>query len=241
MKTNIDLLDQYFDFILSNQIKEEKIVWIYNSSYNYFYSAYILAKNGLKNQAQNCARMGLEFHWMALLLSFDKALLLSWCLGSASSKRGLKKLEELENTSLLIKKLGDKQKIKIKDRDNIYKALSDTSHVKFKNICFFDISHGQQGHILGGFQSDLDVANCVKAIDLCMKFVFTELSQYYKVDIKNEYKAEELHLISGGLSVSSDGKIVPDITSKGSIGSDGANAIALLEMIKNPEKFFGKK
>jgi hypothetical protein len=54
MKTNVALLD----FILSNQIKEEKIVWIYNSSYNNFYSAYILAKNGLKNQAQNCARMG---------------------------------------------------------------------------------------------------------------------------------------------------------------------------------------
>ncbi|MDY0193864.1 MAG: hypothetical protein RBR93_10130 [Aliarcobacter butzleri] len=63
MKTNVALLDQYFDFILSNQIKEEKIVWIYNSSYNNFYSAYILAKNGLKNQAQNCARMGLEFQW----------------------------------------------------------------------------------------------------------------------------------------------------------------------------------
>lgn len=241
MKTNVALLDQYFDFILSNQIKEEKIVWIYNSSYNNFYSAYILAKNGLKNQAQNCARMRLEFHWMALLLSFDKALLTNWSLGIASSKKESKKLEELENTSLLIKKLGDKQKIKIKDRDNIYKALSDTSHVKFKNICFFDILHGQQGHILGGFQSDLYVEDCVKAIDLCMKFVFTELSQYYKVDIKNEYKAEELYFISGGLFVSSDGKIVPDITSKGSIGSDGANAIAFLEMIKNPEKFFGKK
>ena len=178
---------------------------------------------------------------MALLLSFDKALFTNWSLGIASSKKESKKLEELENTSSLIRKLGDKQKIKIKDSDSIYKALSDTSHVKFKNICFFDISHGQQGHILGGFQSDLDVAHCVKAIDLCMKFVFTELSQYYKLDIKNEYKAEEIHLISGGLSVSSDGNIVPDITSKGSIGSDGANAIALLEMIKNPEKFFGKK
>lgn len=104
MKTNVVLLDQYFDFILSNQIKEEKIVWIYNSSYNNFYSAYILAKNGLKNQAQNCARMGLEFHWMALLLSFDKALLTNWSLGIASSKKESKKLEELENRSLLIKK-----------------------------------------------------------------------------------------------------------------------------------------
>ena len=75
MKTNVALLDQYFDFILSNQIKEEKIVWIYNSSYNNFYSAYILAKNGLKNQAQNCARMGLEFHWMALLLSFVRQII----------------------------------------------------------------------------------------------------------------------------------------------------------------------
>jgi hypothetical protein len=50
---------------------------------------------------------------MALLLSFDKALLTNWSLGIASSKKESKKLEELENKSLLIKKLGDKQKIGI--------------------------------------------------------------------------------------------------------------------------------
>ena len=48
--------------------------------------------------------MGLEFHWMALLLSFDKALLTNWSLGIASSKKESKKLEELKNRSLLIKK-----------------------------------------------------------------------------------------------------------------------------------------
>lgn len=63
MKNN-DYLSKYFELVVSNQIQNEKIRWIYQSAYG----AYLLAQNGLKNQAHNSARMGLEFHWMGLLL-----------------------------------------------------------------------------------------------------------------------------------------------------------------------------
>jgi histidine ammonia-lyase len=57
-----------------------------------------------------------------------------------------------------------------------------------------------------------------------------EISIYRAESILQKMNTKQKNFISG---------VVPDITSKGSIGSDGA--IALLEMIKNPEKFFGKK
>lgn len=230
-------LNQYLELIASEQIQNEKIRWIYQSAYNYMYGGYLLAQNGLKNQAQNSVRIGLEFHWMGLLLKDDKILLLNWCLGHGMDKKEHKKIEELENTSSIIKKLGDKKKIKIKDRQEIYQALSDTSHVKFKNICFMGDGNKHHGHMLGGFQTEYDVQQCVNAIDLCMRFVLTEASEYYDVSNFSEYSRNELHRISGSLRVDSDGGAEPHITSKGFTGSDVANAVALLELIRNPEKF----
>ena len=87
MQTNLNYLNQYFELITSNQIQNEKIRWIYQSAYNYMYSAYLLAQNGLKNQAHNSARIGLEFHWVGLLLSQDDILLRSWCLGIGETKK----------------------------------------------------------------------------------------------------------------------------------------------------------
>lgn len=219
MQTNFNYLNQYFSLITSAQIQNEKIRWIYQSAYNYFYAAYLLAQNGLKNQAHNSARMGLEFHWMGLLLKDDK------------------KLQELENTTKLITKLGDKKKIKIKDRQEIYQALSDTSHVKFKNICFMDEGNKHYGHILGGFQSEYDVRQCINAVDLCMRFVLTEVSESYELVDFSEYKRSELWQISDSLGVDNDGVAHPHITSKGNVGSDAANAVGLLEMVANPEEF----
>lgn len=236
MKNN-DYLSKYFELVVSNQIQNEKIRWIYQSAYNYFYGAYLLAENGLKNQAHNSVRMGLEFHWMGLLLKDDTVLLRNWCLGHGMSEKEHKKLEELENTTKLITKLGDKKKIKIKDRQDIYQALSDTSHIKFKNICFMGEGNKHYGHLLGGFNSSYDVRQCIKAVDLCMRFVFTEVSEYYKVANFSEYNRSEIHAVSGSFGVDSDGIAHPHITSKGNVGSDIANAIAMLEMVANPEEF----
>lgn len=236
MKNN-NYLNKYFELIISSQIQNEKIRWIYQSAYNYFYGAYLLANEGLKNQAHNSARMGLEFHWMGLLLKDDKKLLMNWCFGSGASEKEYKKLQELENTTKLTTKLGDKKNIKIKDRQEIYQALSDTSHVKFKNICFMGEGNKHHGHILGGFQSEYDVRQCINAVDLCMRFVLTEVSEYYIVTDFSEYKRNELWQISGSLGVDNDGVAHPHITSKGFVGSDIANAVAMLEMVANPREF----
>lgn len=91
---------------------------------------------------------------MGLLLKDDKKLLMNWCLGHGMTEKEHKKLE---NTIKLITKLGDKKKIKIKDRQEIYQALSDTSHVKFKNICFIGEGNRHYGHLIGGFNSSYDV------------------------------------------------------------------------------------
>lgn len=237
MKTDKSYLNQYFTLITSSQIQNEKIRWIYQSAYNYFYGAYLLAQNGLKNQAHNSARMGLEFHWMGLLLKDDLLLLRNWCLGRGMSEKEYKKLQELENTTKLITKLGDKKKIKIKDRQEIYQALSDTSHVKFKNICFMGEGNKHYGHILGGFNTQYDVRQCINAVDLCMRFVLTEVSESYELVDFSEYKRSELWQISGSLGVDNDGVAHPHITSKGNVGSDIANAVAMLEMVANPMEF----
>lgn len=237
MQTNFNYLNQYFTLITSSQIQNEKIRWIYQSAYNYFYAAYLLAQNGLKNQAHNSARMGLEFHWMGLLLKDDKKLLMNWCLGSGMSDKEYKKLQELENTTKIITKLGDNKKIKIKDRQEIYQALSDTSHVKFKNICFMGEGNKHYGHLIGGFNTEYDVRQCISAVDLCMRFVLTEVSEFYGVADFSEYNRGELHSISGSFGVDSDGVAEPHVTSKGNVGSDAANVVALLEMVANPEEF----
>lgn len=236
MKNN-NYLSKYFEFVISNHIQIEKIRWIHSSAYNYIYGAYVLAHKGLKNQAHNSARMGLEFHWMGLLLSQDERLLRGWCIGAGMSDKEKKKLEELEQTSAIIKKLGDKKKIKIKDRQEIYQALSDTSHVKFKNTCFVGDGNKQYGHFLGGFVGEDDIQQCLHGVNLCMKFILTELSEYYKISEFEEYNRQELYQISGSLGVRDNGIAEPHITSKGFAGSDAANAIALLEMVANPEEF----
>lgn len=56
---------------------------------------------------------------------------MNWCLGHGMSIKNLV--------------------IKIKE---IYQALSDTSHVKFKNICFMGEGNG---HLIGGFNLSYDV------------------------------------------------------------------------------------
>lgn len=184
--------------------------------------------------------MGLEFHWMGLLLKDDKSLLQKWCLGISHTKKDNKKLEELENTTKLINKLGDRKTIKINDRQEIYQALSDTSHVKFKNICFLGDFNKQYGHILGGFQTQYDIGQCVKAVDLSMRFILTEISEYYKISDFSTYKRDELHMISGSMMVGIHGSIEPKITSKGAIGSDIENALAMLEMVADPREFVGE-
>ena len=52
MKNN-NFLSEYFELIISKQLQNEKIRWIYQSAYNYFFGVYDLTQNGLKNQAHN--------------------------------------------------------------------------------------------------------------------------------------------------------------------------------------------
>lgn len=40
-ETEHNYLEQYFTLVTSSQIENDKIRWIYQSAYNYMYSAYI--------------------------------------------------------------------------------------------------------------------------------------------------------------------------------------------------------
>lgn len=54
------LLTQYVTLLEANTSQDMPTRWVFDSAFNYFYAGDLLAKQGLRVQAHNSLRMGLE-------------------------------------------------------------------------------------------------------------------------------------------------------------------------------------
>jgi len=232
------LLEQYEKFLDCYFFNPEILKWFFSQAYNFFYSGYLLANKGLLNQICNSMRMGFEYHWMGILLKRDDKLLKDWCLSvGMSNKQEL--LNELQTTQKIIKKLQDGEKIKIKDRKNIYEALSDRSHVKFKNIAILDMKLQIIGFPKKGLKSKYDISKCYKCADTCLSFALTEINEEFNMDlIKQHFKNFDLVHISNSGYEDARGDFVPFVTSKKDVQTDPMSAMAVLDITKNYKKYF---
>jgi hypothetical protein len=126
-------LRAYRKFIEETTFHPQFLRCLFVNAYNHFLSGKILVKRGLITQSYNCMRMGLESEWLGLILMKDPGLGMEWAFG-LGNEAVLKRLKELEKPYMIRQALGDTPRITVKDRDEIYTALSDKSYTKLSSV-----------------------------------------------------------------------------------------------------------
>lgn len=227
-------LSMYENFIQTYKYRNKYIMCLFINAYNHFLSAYILSQKGLKTQCFNSLRMGLESEWIGICLDKDIELAMHWAFGSGQEKNIREKLLRLEKPYELRKMLGDTKRIKIKDRNEIYKALSDASHTKLASIAVYT---GEVECIsLAGLRGAVNIIKTLEAVQFVQKFASAEIEEqlgYRFSETEWNFNRTDLMTISQSGYGSGNGNIEPAITSQGHPGSDALQALALLDFIKN--------
>ena len=180
--------------------------------------------------------MGLEFQWLGLNLECDKYSAHVWFTGGEQSKEDRKLLNDLETTSRLMRKLQNGNRVKVQHRENFYKALSDTSHAKLKNIQILTLEGNIQSYPKGGLKSNYDILKCLQSPYVVIRFTLAEIEEKLKYDLGMsdwEYLDYDMLKICNEGSGDVDGDITPHITSKDNPGSDGSHVLGLLSLIQN--------
>ena len=226
-------LSMYENFIRTYKYRNKYIRCLFINAYNHFFSAYILSQKGLKTQCFNSLRMGLESEWIAICLDKDIELAMHWAFGIGQEKNN-KKLLRLEKPYELRKMHSDTKRIKIKDRNEIYKALSDASHTKLASIAVYT---GEVECIpIGGLRGEVNIIKTLEAVQFVQKFASAEIEEqlgYRFSETEWNFNRTDLMTISQSGYGSGNGNIEPAITSQGHPGSDALQALALLDFIKN--------
>lgn len=155
-----------------------------------------------------------------------------WAFGIGQEKNN-KKLLRLEKPYELRKMLGDTKRIKIKDRNDIYRALSDASHTKLASTAVYT---GEVECIpIGGLRGEVNIIKTLEAVQFVQKFASAEIEEqlgYMFSETEWNFNRMNLMRISQSGYGSGNGNIEPAITSQGRPGSDALQAVALLDFIK---------
>jgi hypothetical protein len=226
-------LSMYENFIQTYKYRNKYVRCLFINAYNHFLSGYILSQKGLKTQCLNSLRMGLESEWIGICLDKDIELAMHWAFGSGQEKNIHDKLSDLEKPYKLRKMLGDTKRIKIKDRNDIYKALSDASHTKLASITVYT---GEVECItIGGLRGTVNIIKILQAVQFVHKFAYAEIEEqlgYKFSEAEWNFNRTDLMRISQSGYGFGNGNIEPAITSQGRPGSDALQALALLDFIK---------
>ena len=146
----------------------------------------LLAEHGLIPQTNNCLRMGLESEWIGIVLIKNKELGHCWTFG-LGDETIIKGLKDLEKSFMVRRVLGDTTRIKIKDREEIYMALSDKSHTKLSSVARSIFPTGSaltDGYIdcipLGGMQEENDIKRIRLAVKTVLTFALADIDPVWE-------------------------------------------------------------
>lgn len=221
-------------FIDDYQLSNSYLKCIFINGYNHFYSGYVLGKKGLRCQSLNCLRFGLECVWLGIYLQKHPLLALEWAFGTGD-KDALNHIKELEKPVTLRKRMGEEGRLKIEDRNDIYKALSDKSHTKMASIAILTMNYSTECIPVGGLKGNFNVTKVIQAVRIVLEFALAEIEDYLEHSFfEDEWKYNRLDIIhiSQGAYGDKDKITDPHISSQNHPGNDGINAAALLETIR---------
>lgn len=241
-QTILEYLQSYENFVKSTTFKPDILKCLFTNAYNHLFAGSILAERGLITQMHNCLRMGLESEWLGLILMKDPLLAHQWAFG-LGEEEDLKRLVDLERPKQIRKMLGDRRRITVQDRDEIYSALSDKSHTKLASVSRLFIEPGVPPHMgnvacipMGGIKGENNIKRIRQCPIVVVTFALAEIEDTLDIQILNEeWKwdgARLTHISEGGFSDGS-GKVQPHISSQGHPGTDPIQAIALLNAIRD--------
>ena len=239
-----EYLLNYIKFLKMFEFNPRIIRCLFINAYNHFLSGRILAERGLIPQSNNCLRMGLESEWIGLILVKNRELGLNWAFGLGDEEIK-KRLIDLERPFMIRKILGDTLRIKIKDRDEIYSALSDKSHTKLSSVARFFIppnANPADGYIdcipLGGMEGERNISRILLAIETVLGFALADIEECLNFQFMEKgwtwNRTSLMHISEGGFE-NQDGMFEPHISSKGHPGQDPYQAAALLSAIRHKE------
>lgn len=216
------------------QYVNPKLKCLFINGYNHFYSGYILGKKGMRCQSFNCLRFGLESIWLGLYLENHPDVVQKWILGPFD-KKDKELIKDLESPFKLREKLGEEGRIKIIDRKEIYKALSDKSHTKLASVAVYTLNDTTECIPIGGLEGDFNIAKTLQAVRFVLEVAMAEVEDYLHYPVLGEdwdYNRTEIIHISQCAYGKENGQIEPFITSQNHPGKDGIQASALLEMFR---------
>ncbi len=235
---------KYQKFIETNIFFPKITKCLFINAFNHFLAAQILADRGLIPQVNNCLRMGLESEWIGIILQKNKKLAFEWAFG-AGDEITRKNLLDLERPFKIREALGDTSKIKLKDRHEIYSALSDKSHTKLSSVARFFIPKdvpASEGYIdcipYGGVEGDNNKFRIRSAVKVTLEFALAEIQESLQYPFFDEdwvWNRVELSKISEAGYSDENGKFEPYISSKGHPERDPAQLIASLSAIRHGE------
>jgi|BioPla2DNA2_1021312.scaffolds.fasta_scaffold16272_2 hypothetical protein len=235
-------LRAYRKFIEETTFHPQFLRCLFVNAYNYFLSGKILAEKGLITQSYNCLRMGLESEWLGLILMKDPELGMEWAFG-LGDEAVLKRLKELEKPYMIRKTLGDTPRITVKDRDEIYAALSDKSHTKISSITRLFIppnAHISDGSVdripIGGIQGKNNIPRILRGTAIALRFALADIEDGFGQRLMEEEwtwrRADLVKITEAGYKLE-DGTFESHISSKGRPGTDPIQAVALLSAIRH--------
>jgi len=227
----------YKDFVQTYEYRSKSasryVKCLFINAYNHLFSGYLLSQKGLKTQCFNSLRMGLESEWIGIYLDKEIELAMHWAFGTGREESIRSQLLRLENPSALREILGNTKRIKIKNRNDIYKALSDASHTKLASITVYA---GEVECIpIGGLRGEANIKKILESVQLVQKFALVEIEEqleYKFSETEWSFNRTDLLCISNSGYSFDNGNVEPHISSQGHPGSDPIQALALLDMIR---------
>lgn len=237
-------LKKYLQFIESTEFKPKILRCLFVNAYNHFLAGVMLAEKGLITQSNNCLRTGLESEWLGLILVKNHSIALEWAFGTGE-KGANKRLKKLESPFEIRKILDETPRITVKDRGEIYSALSDKSHTKLSSVARLWIQPDKNPALgvvdcipSGGIQGANNISRILRGVNVVLSFALAEIEDAQDIQLLEDgwkWNRATLSYISEGGSRDKDGTYEPHITSKGRPGSDPIQAAALLNAIMYKE------
>ena len=235
-------LHAYQRFIETATFHPDILRCLFVNAYNHFLSGKILAEKGLITQSYNCLRMGLESEWLGLILMKDPGLGIQWAFG-VGDDAVVKRLKELEKPYMIRKALGDTPRITVKDRKDLYAALSDKSHTKLSSVArpFIPPNASPADEFIecipmGGIQGKNNIPRILRGTATVLRFALAEIEDTLGQRLMEEewtWKREGLVQITEAGFKTQNGTFEPHISSKGRPGTDPMQAAASLSAIRH--------
>ena len=235
-------LRAYRKFIEETAFHPQFLRCLFVNAYNHFLSGKILAEKGLITQSYNCLRMGLESEWLGLILMKDPGLGMEWAFG-VGDEAVVKRLKELEKPYMIRKTLGDTPRITVKDRDEVYAALSDKSHTKLSGVArsFIPPNASPADEFIecipmGGMRGKNNIPRILRGTATVLRFALAEIEDGLGQHLLEEewaWKRADLVQITEAGYETEEGAFEPHISSKGRPGADPMPAADLLSAIRH--------